>query len=191
MNIGEQIKKYREELKISQEELADRIFVTRQTISNWENDKNYPDIKSLSLLCNVFDVSLDQFVKGDIEEMKKIIDNGEIEKFNFMSIIFTIEFIVMIVSAYPLLKFCGIIGLIIWTIITFVTLITCVVIENMKKNHDIQTYKEIVAFTEGRTLDKKEIIEENAKRPYQKILLSIGSAIIAMITFAILELIFG
>ena len=50
MNIGNQIKKYREQLKISQEELADKIFVTRQTISNWENNKNYPDIKSLSLL---------------------------------------------------------------------------------------------------------------------------------------------
>ena len=41
MNIGNQIKKYREQLKISQEELADKIFVTRQTISNWENNKNY------------------------------------------------------------------------------------------------------------------------------------------------------
>ena len=48
MNIGNQIKKYREQLNISQEELADKIFVTRQTISNWENNKNYPDIKSLS-----------------------------------------------------------------------------------------------------------------------------------------------
>ena len=47
LNIGSQIKNYREQLKISQEELADRIFVTRQTISNWENNKNYPDIKSL------------------------------------------------------------------------------------------------------------------------------------------------
>ena len=49
MNIGNQIKKYREQLKISQEELADKIFVTRQTISNWENNKNYPDIKIIIL----------------------------------------------------------------------------------------------------------------------------------------------
>ena len=58
MNIGSQIKNYREQLKISQEELADRIFVTRQTISNWENNKNYPDIKSLSLLSFNFNVSV-------------------------------------------------------------------------------------------------------------------------------------
>ena len=62
MNIGNQIKKYREQLKISQEELADKIFVTRQTISNWENNKNYPDIKSLSLLSYNLNVSLDDLV---------------------------------------------------------------------------------------------------------------------------------
>ena len=66
MQIGNKIKKYRESFKLSQEELADKIFVTRQTISNWETDKNYPDIKSISLLCNLFDVSLDQFIEGDI-----------------------------------------------------------------------------------------------------------------------------
>ena len=63
MNIGSQIKKYREQLKISQEELADKVFVSRQTISNWENNKNYPDIKSLSLLSYIFNVSIDDFIK--------------------------------------------------------------------------------------------------------------------------------
>lgn len=50
MELGKQIKMYRLENKLSQEELADRIYVSRQTISNWENDKNYPDINSLVLL---------------------------------------------------------------------------------------------------------------------------------------------
>ena len=81
MNIGNQIKKYREQLKISQEELADKIFVTRQTISNWENNKNYPDIKSLSLLSYNLNVSLDDLIKGDVEKMKEIIDEKEIKKF--------------------------------------------------------------------------------------------------------------
>ena len=79
MNIGNQIKKYREQLKISQEELADKIFVTRQTISNWENNKNYPDIKSLSLLSYNLNVSLDDLIKGDVEKMKEIIDEKEIK----------------------------------------------------------------------------------------------------------------
>ena len=78
MNIGNQIKKYREQLKISQEELADKIFVTRQTISNWENNKNYPDIKSLSLLSYNLNVSLDDLIKGDVEKMKEIIDEKDL-----------------------------------------------------------------------------------------------------------------
>ena len=47
MDIGLQIKKFREQQKISQEELALKIFVSRQTISNWETNKSCPDVKSL------------------------------------------------------------------------------------------------------------------------------------------------
>lgn len=71
MELGKQIKKYRTDANLSQEELADKIFVSRQTISNWENDKNYPDIKSLVLMSEVFQVSLDNLIKGDLERMKK------------------------------------------------------------------------------------------------------------------------
>jgi len=66
MDIGSRIKKYREEQNISQEELALKIFVSRQTISNWETDKSYPDIKSLIMLSNIFNVSLDNFIKKDM-----------------------------------------------------------------------------------------------------------------------------
>jgi transcriptional regulator with XRE-family HTH domain len=66
MEIGKQIKKYRSEMEVSQEELAERIFVSRQTVSNWETDKNYPDLKSLVLLSSLFGVSLDLLI-GDGE----------------------------------------------------------------------------------------------------------------------------
>ena len=70
MEIGNQIRKYRTESKLSQDDLAEKVFVTRQTISNWENNRNYPDIRSLVLLSNVFGISLDILVKGDLEQMK-------------------------------------------------------------------------------------------------------------------------
>lgn len=54
-----------------QEDLAEKVFVTRQTISNWENAKNYPDINSLVLLSQLFGVSLDILVKGDLEENER------------------------------------------------------------------------------------------------------------------------
>ena len=50
MELSKQIKKYRTEANLSQEELADKIYVSRQTISNWENEKNYPDIKNSAIL---------------------------------------------------------------------------------------------------------------------------------------------
>lgn len=80
MEIGRQIRKYRQELNMSQEELADHVFVTRQTVSNWENDKNYPDINSLLLLSSLFGISLDILVKGDMEKMEEMIKNEDIRK---------------------------------------------------------------------------------------------------------------
>lgn len=47
MKIGETILKLREEKKMSQEEFAQYYHVTRQTISNWEKEKNYPDLQTL------------------------------------------------------------------------------------------------------------------------------------------------
>lgn len=102
MELGKQIRLYRLENKLSQEELADRIYVSRQTISNWENDKNYPDINSLVLLSEVFKVFLDKLIKGDIEIMKDVIKKEEVDKMNHYGRIYTIMFIVTVVSAVPL-----------------------------------------------------------------------------------------
>lgn len=57
MELGNQIKKYRNALSLSQDGLAEKVFVSRQTISNWENDKSYPDVNSLVLLSEVFQTS--------------------------------------------------------------------------------------------------------------------------------------
>ena len=82
MEVGAQIKKYRSNMGISQEELAEKVYVSRQTVSNWETGKNYPDIHSVLLLSSVFNVSLDQLIKGDVEIMKKEIKETEIKKLN-------------------------------------------------------------------------------------------------------------
>ena len=54
-------------------------------------------------------------------------------------------------------------------------------VEKKKKVHNIETYREITAFLEGKTLDDIEAIREEAKRPYQKILLMLASAVIALV----------
>ncbi len=71
MELSDQIKKHRTQIGLSQEELAERIFVSRQTVSNWETAKTYPDVQSLLLLSQLFDTSIDELVKGDVETMKE------------------------------------------------------------------------------------------------------------------------
>lgn len=143
-------------MNLSQEELAEKVYVTRQTISNWENSKSYPDIHSLLLLGSVFNVSLDQLIKGDIDIMKKEIKEAELQKFNRYGKIFAILLAVSIISFVPLTIFLDIYGLIITAILFIVTFIFSLKVEKIKKENDVQTYKEIVAFTEGKRLDEIE-----------------------------------
>ena len=180
MELGKQIKMYRLENKLSQEELANRIYVSRQTISNWGNDKSYPDINSLVLLSEVFKVSLDKLIKGDIEIMKDVIKKEEVDKMNRYGKIYTIMLIVTVVSAVPLFMWLGVWALIPWGLIWMLSMYFASKIEKIKKDNDVQTYKEIVAFSEGKLLDDIHKQQEIGKRPYQKILLVIGSALITL-----------
>lgn len=189
MELGNRIRSFREKMNMSQEELAEKIYTSRQTISNWENDKTYPDINSLKLLSNIFDVSLDNLIEGDIEKMKKTINETDIKGFKLLSWTYTIELIVMILSSYPLMKCAGIIGISIWTLFFIITIITALAIERFKKHYNIQTYKEIVAFCENKGLSHDEKNIELGKRPYQKILLTICSGIIALSIMGILYII--
>lgn len=186
MELGKQIKKHRQEVQLSQEELAERVYVSRQTISNWENDKSYPDVNSLVLLSETFQISLDNLIKGDIEVMKDVIQKEEIEKMNRYGKIYTILLIATAVSAVPLFMLLGVWALIPWGIIWGISMYFAFMLEKIKKDNDVQTYKEIVAFSEGQLLDDIQKQREIGKRPYQKILLVIGSG---LITFAVCVLI--
>lgn len=190
MNLGNQIKKYRNELSLSQDEMAEKIFVSRQSVSNWENDKTYPDIKSLILLSEVFQVSLDTLIKGDIEIMKKEINRQELAQFERDSKIFTVFFIAMLFLPIPLAHFLGWWGIIIYLLIAAVGLYYAIRVEKHKKKFDIQTYKEIMAFSEGKSLDEIEKARESGKRPYQKVFLAVGAGVLALIVTALMVFIF-
>lgn len=179
MELGTHIKKYRNEYALSQDELAEKVFVSRQSISNWENGKTYPDIKSLLLLSEVFSVSLDQLVKGDIEIMKKEINVQELVKFQKDSAVFMVLFLAIIVLPIPLAKFLGWWGMAAYLVLFALGMHYSIRVEKHKKKFDIQTYKEIIAFTEGKNLDEIEKAREAGKRPYQKILLAVGAALLA------------
>ena len=88
VELASHIKEHRRRLGMSQEDLAEAIFVSRQTISNWENDRTYPDVQSLLLLSNLFDVSVDSLVKGDVKEMKATL-TAESKRMNRLAVVMT------------------------------------------------------------------------------------------------------
>lgn len=90
MDLGSKIAAIRKNNKMSQEEFAEIFNVSRQTISNWENSKSYPDIKTLVKMSDIFDVSLDVLLKEDklmIEKIDKDIKNTRIYKRILISVI--------------------------------------------------------------------------------------------------------
>ena len=180
MELGKQIKMHRQEAELSQEELANRVYVSRQTILNWENDKSYPDVNSLVLLSEIFQISLDKLIKGDIGVMKEVIQKEEIEKMKRYGRIYTIMLIVTVVSAVPLFMWLGVWAFIPWGIIWALSMYFAFQVEKVKKDNDVQSYKEIVAFSEGKLLDDIQKQCEIGKRPYQKNLLVIGSMLITL-----------
>lgn len=189
MNINQQIKAYRLKQNISQEELAEKIFVTRQTVSNWETGKNYPDIHSLLLMSNLFGVSLDQLVKGDLNAMKDSIKKEDIKVYTFWSNLYSILFISFIISFAPLLYFLDWYGVTISAILFIILIYVAFKVEKIKKANDIQTYKEIVAFLNGEKLDEITKNKEIGKRNYQTAFLALGFALITfIIVFSLLKL---
>ena len=191
MEVGAQIKKYRSSMGISQEELAEKVYVSRQTVSNWETGKNYPDIHSVVLLSTVFNVSLDQLIKGDVEIMKKEIKETEIKKLNKYGGIYAVSLILAVISLVPFIVLMDWYGLIPWSVVYAIAGYFAFKTEKVKKENNISTYKEIVAFTEGKRLDEIEEQQENGKRPYQIVLLMLGSAAIAFIVVYLMAKLFS
>ena len=67
MNLGNNILKLRKENKLSQEQLAEKLDVTRQTISNWELNETSPNTEQLKLLSKAFNISIDELLDNDIK----------------------------------------------------------------------------------------------------------------------------
>ena len=70
MSFGENVGFYRRQLGITQEELAERLFVSRQTVSRWETDSTFPDVETIIMLCDLFGCDMDILVRGNAQDSK-------------------------------------------------------------------------------------------------------------------------
>ena len=190
MELGQRLKDYRNLNKMSQEDLAEKVYVSRQTISSWENDKSYPDIHSLLMLSEVFNVTLDDLVKGDIEIMKEKINQNIVSSFKKDSAIYSVLLILSIILIVPMNKYFGLVGDVIWLSVFGITMYYAIRFEKVKKENDIYTYKEIVAFQNGVKLDEIEKSREKKKRTYQTIIFVLVSAVVGIIMTVLLHRLF-
>lgn len=168
MELSKRIKELRTELGWSQETLAERAYVSRQTISNWETEKSYPDVHSLLILSDIFGVSLDELIKGDVDTMKEEVKKNDGKEMKKVWNLAGIEFLAGIASAVlggvlqvEMLKL--LFALLTGAFLT-ATFISFRKIEQMQEEHDVQTYREVIAFMNGETLDDIEKASELEKR---------------------------
>jgi DNA-binding protein len=187
IDIGSKIKTLRLSKSMTQEQLAKALHVSAQAVSKWENGKSYPDIHSLLLLSALFDVSLDQLIKGDLETMKQEVNAADVRAMNRDGIIYTVLLAATIILPAPLLKWFGLYGLIPELLIWGAAMYFALRLERIKKANNVQSYREILAFSEGRKLDEIEQKVEAGKRPYQKLLLVLLTAGITLLVGMVLS----
>ena len=98
MKIGVKLKEARLQAGLTQENVAEEIQVTRQTISNWETEKSFPDIVSVIKLRTLYNISLDKLLKGDEEMIEHLEKSTNIVKSNQKLIIAIIANVMMIIA---------------------------------------------------------------------------------------------
>lgn len=101
MEIGKKLKEARLNKDLTQEVIAEKLNVSRQTISNWENEKSYPDIISVIELSNLYSISLDDLLKGDDEMMEHLQESTNVVKSNqklLRAIILNIIVIILLIT---------------------------------------------------------------------------------------------
>ena len=114
MMIADKIKDARTKKEYTQEQVAESLSVSRQTISNWENGKSLPDIINIIKMSELYDISLDELVKGDAtllnkieKDMKVVTTEKKVTKFAWFSIVIGAILIILgnIFDGNPLIDF--------------------------------------------------------------------------------------
>lgn len=167
MQLAEQIKLNRERTGLSQEDLAREIYVSRQTVSNWETSKTYPDVQSLLLMSKLFDVPIDELVKGDMDTMNEA--SMKYEKDRWIIKAGTITSVALSVFGCFAgiflvrndISFYSPLFLLMWIPLA-AAFVIAIAVQRIEEQHDLDTSGEVAAFLAGAD---PEDIERNRKLP--------------------------
>ena len=100
MEISERLKEIRQNAGMTQEEVAEKIMVSRVTVSHWENGKSLPDIVSLISLSDLYSISLDELLKGDSKMTEKVKKDAKEAKNNKRLIGITAILVIAVLLVY-------------------------------------------------------------------------------------------
>ncbi|RKI94874.1 helix-turn-helix domain-containing protein [bacterium D16-34] len=163
MELPSQLRKHRERLGLSQEDVAAAIYVSRQTLSSWERGKTYPDVQSLLLLSQLFGFSLDELIVGDLATWRKTVEEDSKKAKWLMGIAIgsAVLGVIFLVIPTVILREPGIgnftvgnmMSMVLFAPLYAICMGALVAIERIKKKHDLVTYREIEAFMQGKPLE--------------------------------------
>ncbi len=137
--------------------MAEKLYVSRQTISNWERGKTYPDINSLLLIATYFGISLDNLIKGDVDIMKPQVDQSQFKKWLIIGGISWFLFSVVVPTCYLLDS--GQAAAILW-LLSMPVAYSAFQILYILKNRELQTYADILNFLNPKKNVKTSILSE-------------------------------
>ena len=152
MDISNQIKTRREAMGLSQEQLAEKLYASRQTISNWERDKTYPDVQSLLMLSILFGTSIDTLVKGDVTVMEEAVERDR-KRMGTRMMRLAVLMLLLLAAAFALILSPAFVWMEeAWGVgiaSAVATLVVAAILEQIKRENDLVTYREILAFMNG------------------------------------------
>ncbi|WP_368791357.1 helix-turn-helix domain-containing protein [Companilactobacillus farciminis] len=107
MDFGAQMKKLRTSRELTQEQVAQKLNVSRQTISSWENNRNLPDLEMVVLIARIFNISLDNLILGDPTMTNKLVKDGSDMKRTKWNLYFSLSMIVAGIISFLLFRLIG------------------------------------------------------------------------------------
>lgn len=156
MVIGKKIKEGRLEVGLSQEDLAEKLDTTRQTISSWENGKTYPGIQTIITLSEMFNVSLESLIKEDVEVMRNTLSDREKEDrinrnkdrdiINRLNMLRFLNVFIGGLIFFPIARYFGRAWLFIPIILLLSAIILTLPIHIYRKKYKLYKYEDIVKF---------------------------------------------
>lgn len=154
MELGQRIKEHRARLGMSQTDLAQAVFVTRQTVSNWETARTYPDAQSLLIMSKLFGVSVDALLKDDSREMHEALVAGSKRMGRLGIVMGTCGLACLAWVIAGIVLDLDLIAIAIPAVLLFIPAsVSAAMIDKLRHDHQLYAYQSVLAFLAGEDPD--------------------------------------